>query len=68
MHVMEKGVLMVQTQRRDVACSAANGTHVSSPATEVTDGCEPLCGCQELNLGPTEEPEEPPVLLTTGSP
>jgi hypothetical protein len=21
----------------------------------ITDGCEPLCGCQELNLGPLDE-------------
>lgn len=23
----------------------------SIPETRVTDGCEPLCGCWELNLG-----------------
>ena len=27
----------------------------------ITDGCEPLCGCWELNLGPLEEQS---VLLT----
>ncbi|EEQ62519.1 LOW QUALITY PROTEIN: hypothetical protein CBFG_06231, partial [Clostridiales bacterium 1_7_47FAA] len=27
----------------------------------ITDGCEPLCGCRELNLGPLEEQS---VLLT----
>ena len=28
----------------------------------MTDGCEPPCGCWELNVGPLEEQ---PVLLTT---
>ena len=28
----------------------------------ITDGCEPPCGCWELNSGPLEEQ---PVLLTT---
>ena len=28
----------------------------------ITDGCEPPCGCWELNLGPLEEQA---VLLTT---
>ena len=30
----------------------------------ITDGCEPACGCWELNLGPLEEQL---VLLTTDS-
>ena len=33
-----------------------------SPGTGVTDGCEPPCGCWELNPGPIEEK---PVLLAT---
>ena len=33
-------------------------THESDP---ITDGCEPPCGCWELNSGP---PEEQSVLLT----
>lgn len=28
---------------------------------EVIDGCEPLCGCWTLNLGPSEEQ---PMLVT----
>lgn len=28
---------------------------VRSPATEVTDGPEPPCGCWESNLGPLQE-------------
>lgn len=28
---------------------------VGSSATGVTDDCEPLCGCLELNLGPSKE-------------
>ncbi|CAO2581247.1 hypothetical protein LEMLEM_LOCUS1840 [Lemmus lemmus] len=28
----------------------------------ITDGCEPPCGCRELNSGPLEEPA---MLLTT---
>ena len=31
------------------------------PGTGVTDGCEPTCGCWELNLGPLKEQ---PVLLS----
>ena len=34
---------------------------VTSPGTEVTDGCEPPGGCWESNLGPLEEQS---VLLT----
>jgi hypothetical protein len=30
----------------------------------ITDGCEPSCGCWELNSGPLEEQS---VLLTTGA-
>ena len=33
----------------------------SSLRTEVTDGCDPPCGCWELNPDPLEEQ---PVLLT----
>ena len=28
---------------------------VSSPGTEVMDGCEPPCGCWELNLVPLQD-------------
>ena len=35
---------------------------IRSPGTEVTDGCEPSCGCWELNPSPLQEH---PVLLTT---
>ena len=31
----------------------------------ITDGCEPLCGCWELNLGPLEEQS---ALLTSEPP
>lgn len=31
------------------------------PGTRVIDGCEPLCGCCELNPGPLQKQ---PVLLT----
>ena len=31
------------------------------PGTGVTDGCDPTCGCWELNLGPLKEQ---PVLLS----
>jgi hypothetical protein len=34
---------------------------IRSPGTGVTDGCELLCGCWELKLGPLEEQA---VLLT----
>jgi E3 ubiquitin-protein ligase NEDD4 len=37
--------------------------YVGSPGTVVTDSCELLCGCWELNPG---SPEEQPVLLTAG--
>ena len=36
-----------------------------SPETRVTDGCELLCGCWELNLGLLEEQS---VLFITESP
>ena len=35
---------------------------ITFPETEITDACEPLCGCQELNPGPLEEQL---VFLTT---
>ena len=28
---------------------------IGSPGAGVTDGCEPLCECWELNLGPLEQ-------------
>jgi hypothetical protein len=34
---------------------------IGSHGTTVIDGCEPPCGCRELNSGPVEEP----LLLTT---
>lgn len=35
------------------------------PETVVTDVCEPLCGCKELNSGPLEDQ---PVILATRPP
>jgi hypothetical protein len=35
------------------------------PESRVTDACESLCGCWELNPGPLQEQ---PVLLTSESP
>lgn len=29
----------------------------ATPGTGVNGGCEPLCGCWQLNSGPLEEPE-----------
>jgi hypothetical protein len=37
-------------------------THQKRASDLITDGCEPLCGCWELNSGPLEEQT---VLLTT---
>jgi hypothetical protein len=37
-------------------------THQKRASDLITDGCEPLCGCWELNSGPLEEQL---VLLTT---
>lgn len=34
---------------------------IRSPETEVADGCELICGCRELNQGPSEDQ---PVILT----
>jgi hypothetical protein len=34
---------------------------IGSPGTRVTDGCEPECGCSEMNQWPLEGQ---PVLLT----
>ena len=42
-----------------VPVEARRGCHI--PGTGVTDSCELLCGCWELNLGPLEEQR---VLLT----
>ena len=48
-----------QHQRMDqVTCLCED---VRSPGIGVKDGCEPPCGCRELNPGPLEEQ---PVLLT----
>jgi hypothetical protein len=37
-------------------------THQKRASDPITDGCEPPCGCWELNSGPLEEHS---VLLTT---
>jgi hypothetical protein len=37
-------------------------THQKRASDSITDGCEPPCGCWELNSGPLEEQS---VLLTT---
>jgi hypothetical protein len=37
-------------------------THQKRASDPIADGCEPPCGCWELNSGPLEEQ---PVLLTT---
>jgi hypothetical protein len=37
-------------------------THQKRAPDPITDGCEPPCGCWELNLGPSEEQS---VLLLT---
>jgi hypothetical protein len=37
-------------------------THQKRKSDGITDGCEPPCGCWEINSGPLEEQ---PVLLTT---
>jgi hypothetical protein len=37
-------------------------THQKRASDPITDGCEPPCGCWELNSGPLEEQS---VLLTT---
>jgi hypothetical protein len=39
-----------------------SSTHQKSPSDPITNGCEPPCGCWELNSGPQEEQL---VLLTT---
>jgi hypothetical protein len=39
-------------------------THQKRASGSITDGCEPPCGCWELNSGPLEEQS---VLLTTES-
>jgi hypothetical protein len=36
-----------------LACMPAGQKRAPDP---ITDGCEPLCGCWELNSGPLEEP------------
>jgi hypothetical protein len=46
-----------------VHCSCLQ-THQKRASDSITDGCEPLCGCWELNSGPSEEQS---VLLTTES-
>ena len=42
----------------------SSDTHQKRASDLMTDGCEPPCGCWELNLGPLEEQT---VLLTTES-
>jgi hypothetical protein len=42
-------------------CSCLN-THQKRESEFITDGCEPPCGCWDLNSGPSEEQS---VLLTT---
>lgn len=37
------------------ALSACAHAWQKRPSDHVIDGCEPLCGCQELNSGPLEE-------------
>jgi len=44
-----------------VHCSCLQ-THQKRASDPITDGCEPPCGCRELNSGPLEEQS---VLLTT---
>jgi hypothetical protein len=34
-------------------------THQKRAPDPITDGCEPLCGCWELNSGPLEEQSVP---------
>ena len=43
-------------------CLCRSEEGIGFPGTGVADGCEPLCGCWESNLGPLEEQQ---VLLTT---
>lgn len=38
---------------RVCVCAWSSDENIRFPRTEMTDGCETLCGCQELNLGPT---------------
>ena len=38
-----------------IHCSWRPEEGVGSPETGVTGGCEPLCGCWELNPGPLQE-------------
>jgi hypothetical protein len=33
----------------------SSDTHQKSVSDPITDGCEPHCGCWELNSGPLEE-------------
>ena len=40
----------------------SSNTHYKSALDPIMDGCEPSCGCWELNSGPLEEQM---VLLTT---
>jgi hypothetical protein len=44
------------------ALSACTTVHYKRASDPITDGCEPLYGCWELNSGPLEEQT---VLLTT---
>ena len=47
-----------------VHCSCLQ-THPKRASDPITDGCEPPCGCWELNSGPLEKQS---VLLTTEPP
>jgi hypothetical protein len=37
------------------AVSECMPTHQKRSSDPITDGCEPACGCWELNSGPLEE-------------
>lgn len=43
-------------------CSQRPEEGIEAPGTEILDGCEPLCGCWEMNLASLEEQ---PVNVTT---
>ena len=46
----------------DHVCAVTEKRVLGSPGTVITDGCQPPCGCWDLNSGPLEDQ---PVLLTT---
>ena len=43
------------------ACMYVCVPYVFVDAAEVTDDCEPSCGCWQLNLGPLKELQLPPL-------